>query len=158
MLRMGVFEGKYLNDCVGEFPVDWFLSSRGDLLSTLSPEAPNIDLNHFEVKSRMSLNEWENKGWIPVQRSQAARTILRMHDVLHNEIDDPDPRGWFQWYCRYYLGRRVPIIDDIQKKRWYAFKRHKAQLMRHCKGRSWGCRLKQKQALLQWAYNPYLCM
>ena len=126
MLEMGVFEGHYLNDCMNEFPKDWFINAKINL------DKPDICCNLFKVKSRQSLNVWRNKGW----------------------IIEPDVRGWFQWYCRYYLGRRINDIDDIQIKRWRSFRRHKAQIEHNCKMLDVDCRKKQRQALLQWAYNP----
>lgn len=128
MLELGVFEGKYLTDCQQEFPASWFQNAK------LSPKEPNTLLNCFHVKSRLSLPVWQQKGW----------------------IIGPDPRGWFQWYCRYYLGRRIPDIDDIQIHRWRRFIRHKAQVMKHCPPGDLKCRPKQRQALLQWAYNPFI--
>ena len=126
MLALGVFEGHYLNDCQNEFPKEWFSNAR------LSIEKPNIQTNCFKIKSRQSLQEWQRKGW----------------------IYGPDPRGWFQWYCRYYMGRRIPALDRLQINRWKAFKRHKAQLDKNCPPSQINCRIKQRQALLQWAYNP----
>lgn len=128
MLELGVFEGHYMNDCQREFPHDWFQNAR------INNKNPEIGLNCFGVKSRMSLSQWQQKGWIYA----------------------PDPRGWFQWYCRYYMGRRIPEIDAIQIKRWKNFKRHLIQLKKHCLANDLTCRPKQRQALLQWAYNPFL--
>ena len=128
MLEMGVFEGHYMNDCRAEFPEDWFKNAK------LSLEMPDIKANYFEVKSRMSLPQWQQRGW----------------------IIGPDPRGWFQWYCRYYMGRRIENIDRAQIKRWKAFKRHEAQLKRNCLSFDLDCRRKQRQALLQWAYDPFV--
>ena len=128
MLELGVFEGHYLNDCQNEFPKDWFDNAK------ISLDKPDIGCNYFKVKSRQSLKEWQNKGWIIM----------------------PDVRGWFQWYCRYYMGRRIKNIDEIQIKRWMAFKRHKAQIEKNCIMYDIECRKKQRQALLQWAYNPFL--
>lgn len=124
MLSMGVFEGKYCNDCTNEYPGDWFKKAR------LSPVADPA-VNYFGVKSRQDLGVWYAKGWIV----------------------GPDPRGWFQWYCRYYLGRRLPGVDDHQKKRWRAFKRHEAQVRANCDPGNWACRPRQRQGLLQWSYN-----
>lgn len=133
MLELGVFEGKYMNDCILEFPREWFEDALDN--GTLSPEQADINCNFFGIKSRQSLQEWIRKGWIPI-------------------IDgDPDNRGWFQWYCRYYLGRRIPKVDKKQISRWKAFKRHKAQVDKNCDSLS--CRPKQRQALLQWAYNAF---
>lgn len=127
MLELGVFEGHYMTDCRAEFPYLWFENAK------ISPDYACNDCNFFKQKSRMSLQEWQQKGWIL----------------------EPDPRGWFQWYCRYYMGRRIDEVDKIQIKRWKAFKRHKAQIYQNCALYSLDCRTKQRQALLQWAYNPF---
>lgn len=127
MLELGVFEGHYLTDCQNEFPKDWFIHAK------LSDQ-PNIDCNYFKVKSRQSLQIWQQKGW----------------------IIEPDVRGWFQWYCRYYMGRRLPLVDRIQIKRWRSFRRHKAQIIKNCFVPDISCRPRQRQALLQWAYNPII--
>ena len=127
MLELGVFEGHYLNDCKLEFPSDWFKNAK------LSPQFADVTQNYFGVKSRLSLCQWQQKGW----------------------IIEPDVRGWFQWYCRYYMGRRISEIDDIQIKRWKSFKRHYVQVTKNCFMFDLNCRKKQRQALLQWAYNPF---
>ena len=125
MLEMGVFEGHYMTDCQSEFSQRWFKKAK---ISSV----PNVECNYFGVKSRQPLSVWREKGW----------------------IIGPDVRGWFQWYCRYYSGRRLPEIDDIQIHRWHSFRRHKAQIEQNCLPMDIKCRLKQRQALLQWAYNP----
>ena len=127
MLQLGVFEGHYLNDCQNEFPKLWFKKAK------LSPDYPDINCNYFQIKSRMSLQEWQKRGW----------------------IIEPDPRGWFQWYCRYYMGRRIADIDAWQIKRWMAFRRHYGQIKKNCTSLDFNCRKRQRQALLQWAYNPF---
>ncbi|MGR3617260.1 MAG: hypothetical protein ACU0BB_14615 [Paracoccaceae bacterium] len=127
MLRLGVFEGKYLTDCVQEFPADWFVDAK------LS-ETPDVCLNLFGVKSRQSLGIWREKGW----------------------IIGPDPRGWFQWYCRYYLGRRLTEVDRIQIGRWRGFARHAGQVRANCYPGDIFCRPRQRQALLQWSHDPYI--
>ncbi len=126
MLTMGIFGGKYMNDCGDEFPADWFEGAK------LSPEGKNIELNYFRVDASMPLAYWRAKGWIHPQ----------------------DPRGWFQWYCRYYMGRRTPEEDLRQIKRWKAMARHVGQVKKYCEPGNWTCRRKQRQALLHWAYDP----
>ncbi len=127
MLILGVFEGKYLNDCRTEFPPEWFIDAR------LATGKADSDNNFFKIKSRQSLSEWQKKGW----------------------IIGPDPRGWFQWYCRYYMGRRIPDIDRKQINRWKSMKRHKGQIKKNCQIGDVICRPKQRQTLIQWAYNPF---
>lgn len=126
MLELGVFEGKYMNDCQSEFPTNWFENAR------LS-ERPDPSQNAFGLKSRMPLSHWREKGW----------------------IIGPDPRGWFQWYCRYWMGRRLPVVDAAQIKRWRAFSRHRGQIRANCGPMDLDCRPRQRQALLQWAYDPF---
>jgi hypothetical protein len=124
MLQLGIFGGKYLTDCKDEFPRDWFLKAR------LNSEYPDPTLNYFAVNASQTLSVWKQKGW----------------------IHPDDPRGWFQWYCRYYLGRRHPD-DQRQINRWKAMQRHVAQLKIHCSKQNSLCRKKQRQALLHWAYD-----
>jgi hypothetical protein len=124
MLELGVFGGKYMTDCKDEFPAGWFIHAR------LCPERHDPGLNYFGVSASKPLAYWQEKGWI-------------YHE---------DPRGWFQWYCRYYMGRRCPD-DNRQIKRWHAFRRHVAQVQKHCRFGDQNCRPRQRQALLQWAYD-----
>ena len=124
MLSLGVFGGKYMTDCKNEFPKDWFNNVK------LSPNFHNPKLNYFKINASKSLKYWVKKGWI-------------YHE---------DPRGWFQWYCRYYMGRRC--LDDIRQiKRWKAMKRHISQIKKNCPKGLIDCRRKQRQALLHWAYD-----
>jgi len=127
MLEMGIFEGKYCNDCTDEFPDSWFANAK-------TSNIPDPALNYFGIKSRQSLSVWQEKGW----------------------IYGPDPRGWFQWYCRYYLGRRLAEIDAIQIKRWRAFARHAGQIRANCEPGDIFCRRRQRQALLQWSHDPLI--
>jgi hypothetical protein len=124
MLELGVFGGKYMTDCAEEFPAAWFRSAK------LCRHHHDPALNYFGVNASQPLSYWINKGWI-------------YHE---------DPRGWFQWYCRYYLGRRCPD-DERQIRRWHAFRRHLAQLKANCRARDDDCRPRQRQALLHWAYD-----
>lgn len=125
MLKLGVFGGKYLYDCQKEFPKDWFTHAK------LSPDKKDPELNYFKINASQPLSVWKKKGWI-------------YHE---------DPRGWFQWYCRYYMGRRLPKEDERQIKRWKAIKRHVGQIKKNCHKGDLNCRPKQRQALLHWAYD-----
>ena len=127
MFNLGVFEGKYCNDCRPELPEDWFEDAR-------IAARPDAALNCFGVKRRQPLLVWRQNGW----------------------IIGPDPRGWFQWYCRYYLGRRLPEVDLIQIRRWRNFARHAAQVRKNCMPGDIFCRRRQRQALLQWAHDPFI--
>lgn len=125
MLELGVFGGKYMTDCKKEFPKSWFQKAK------LSPEKKNPELNFFKVDASMPLRHWIEKGWIYKE----------------------DPRGWFQWYCRYYYGRRILEEDQRQIKRWKAIKRHIGAVKKNCSTKNFSCRPKQRQALLHWAYD-----
>lgn len=125
MLALGVFGGKYMTDCRDEFPKSWFAAAR------LSPARSDPKLNHFGVAASQPLSVWREKGW----------------------IYPDDPRGWFQWYCRYYMGRRLGDEDTRQIKRWKAMRRHIAQVQRYCEPGDPFCRPGQRQALLHWAYD-----
>ncbi|MDH4330923.1 MAG: hypothetical protein OEV93_05255 [Candidatus Moranbacteria bacterium] len=127
MLRLGVFGGRYMRDCASEFPDDWFSGAKFHAENT---PGHNPKLNFFEVDASQPLSVWRKKGW----------------------IHEDDPRGWFQWYCRYYMGRRHED-DDRQIKRWRAFKRHWSAVKNNCEKGDLSCRKKQRQALLHWAYD-----
>ena len=124
MLELGVFGGKYMTDCTDEFPSSWFERAK------VRPLRSDPSINLFGVRASQPLAEWKRKGWICPQ----------------------DPRGWFQWYCRYYMGRRSHD-DERQIKRWRAMRRHIAQVRINCKPGDCTCRPKQRQALLHWAYD-----
>ena len=124
MLRLGVFGGKYMTDCRKEFPASWFAKAK------LSPSRSDARLNFFGVRASQSLAEWRRKGW----------------------INSHDPRGWFQWYCRYYMGRRSND-DSRQIRRWRAIARHIAAVRNNCEPRDCDCRRRQRQALLHWAID-----
>jgi hypothetical protein len=125
MLCLGVFGGKYITDTSNEFPSDWFEEAK------LSPHGHDPSLNYFGVSAGEPLSVWRQKGW----------------------IYPDDPRGWFQWYCRYYLGRRLDKEDARQIRRWKTMRRHIRQIEKNCEPGDMHCRRRQRQALLQWAYD-----
>lgn len=125
MLALGVFGGVYMRDCTKEFPSDWFTRAK-------FAEGPrDAKINLFKINASQPLSVWQSKGWIYPE----------------------DPRGWFQWYCRYYMGRRIPAEDARQIKRWKAIRRHMAQIANNCRAGDMTCRPRQRQALLHWAYD-----
>ena len=125
LLMMGVFGGRYMRDCISEFPKDWFEKAK------FAKDKKNFELNYFKVDASLSLQEWNNKGW----------------------IHPADPRGWFQWYCRYFYGRRMVDEDERQIKRWCGMKRHVSAIKNNCPPKMLNCRTRQRQALLHWAYD-----
>jgi hypothetical protein len=124
MLSLGVFGGRYMTDCAAEYPPDWFAQAK------LNHERHDARLNYFGVNASQPLAVWRAKGW----------------------IHPDDPRGWFQWYCRYFMGRRH-TDDARQIGRWRAIARHVTQLRQNCPPSALDCRPRQRQALLHWAYD-----
>ena len=125
MLELGVFSGVYMRDCQNEFPKSWFKNAK------FAKDKKDHKLNYFKVSASMPLSHWQKKGW----------------------IYKDDPRGWFQWYCRYYMGRRLEDEDRRQIKRWRAIKRHVIAIKNNCRSGDITCRPKQRQAVLHWAYD-----
>lgn len=127
MLALGVFGGVYMRDCTKEFPRDWYAKAK---LQKEDSSQGDRTLNYFGVHASQPLSVWRAKGW----------------------IHPDDPRGWFQWYCRYFMGRRGED-DSRQIKRWKAIVRHAMQIKKHCRMGDVLCRPRQRQALLHWAYD-----
>ena len=127
MLELGVFGGAYFGLKIKEFPDSWFKKAK------LSKDF-DVNLNRFKIKAGLSREHWIEKGW----------------------IFEEDPLGWFQWYCRFTLGRRLPHIDEIQIKRWKNFTRHVKAIKKNCETGDLSCRKRQRQAILQWAYDPLI--
>ena len=127
MLELGVFGGAYFGLKIQEYPKSWFKKAK---------LSKNFDVkkNRFKVRAGLTRKEWLNKGWIFKE----------------------DPLGWFQWYCRFTKGRRIERIDAIQIKRWKNFTRHVTAIKKNCESGNIHCRRRQRQAILQWAYNPFI--
>ena len=129
MLKLGIFGGYYFEGKHNEYPKDWFKDAK------LSNKGYDVNLNYFKIRSGQSRDEWNKKGWITKE----------------------DPLGWFQWYCRYTMGRRLSRVDNIQINRWAAFgPRHIGGIKANCEPGNINCRPRQRQALLHWAYNPFI--
>ncbi len=129
MLKLGIFGGDYFNAVPHEFPAEWFDGIRFTTIDTADK-----NLNYFKVNASQPLSEWVEKDWIYFE----------------------DPKGWFLWYCRYYMGRRIETEDNRQIKRWLNIKRHVSQLQNNCVRGDIACRPRQRQALLHWAYDSRL--
>ena len=127
MLELGVFGGSYFGMNIKEYHKLWFKNAK-------ISKGFDVNINRFKVKSGLSRKEWQEKGWIFKE----------------------DPLGWFQWYCRFSKGRRIPHIDEIQIKRWKNFTRHVIALKKNCEPEDISCRRRQRQAILQWAYDPFI--
>lgn len=84
---------QYKEEAFLELPKDWTegLNIKKKVTSSKYDEA----VNTYKVKCGGSLEMWEESGWIHKQ----------------------DPYGWFQWYCRFYQGRRS-ADDERQVGRW----------------------------------------
>ena len=126
MLELGVFGGSYFGLSIKEYPKSWFKKSK--ISRTF-----DVNINRFRIKSGLSKKHWIEKGWIFKE----------------------DPLGWFQWYCRFSMGRRLRHIDEIQIKRWKNFRRHVVAIKKNCEEGDLRCRKRQRQAILQWSYDPF---
>ena len=133
MLALGVFGGVYMRDTQNEYPADWFMRAKFAPTETDKTRKKYHDpsVNYFKVNASQPLSVWKQNGW----------------------IYKDDPRGWFEWYCRYYMGRRIPHEDERQIKRWKQMVRHMAQIHNACRSGDMMCRPRQRQALLHWAYD-----
>ena len=124
MLHLGVFGGYYFEGQHDEFPTDWFDAP------SVNQTGFDVKANYFRVAAGQTRDQWQAKGWITPE----------------------DPLGWFQWYCRYFMGRRSED-DERQIQRWKAFRRHIGAVRKNCERYDECCRPRQRQALLHWAYD-----
>tara|TARA_B100000214_G_scaffold347941_1_gene299634 strand:- start:111 stop:620 length:510 start_codon:yes stop_codon:yes gene_type:complete len=138
MLEKGIFGGTYFAELIDhkDFPEEWFENIDESFYKT---DKYLTKVNFFKIKSGQSQEEWEAKGW------------------MHKD----DPRGWFEWYCKYFLGRRHED-DERQIKRWAAFCGPKGRWRNiiYAKIHASGCGIENsqdvsrriQQSLLHWSY------
>ena len=127
MLELGVFGGAYFGQNIKEYPKSWFEKAK------ISKNF-DVNLSRFKIAAGLSRKHWIEKGWIFKE----------------------DPLGWFQWYCRYSNGRRIKSMDEVQIQRWLNFTRHVKAIAKNCDKNDLSCRRRQRQAILQWAYDPFI--
>lgn len=84
---------QYKDEALLELPSDFTEGLNRKKMVTSSKYDEGV--NTYKVKCGGSLEMWEESGWIHKQ----------------------DPYGWFQWYCRFYGGRRS-ADDERQVGRW----------------------------------------
>ena len=142
MISMGVFGGNYFN--------------RKEYREMIHPEAFECD------ESKYNLEEQDKK--VNFFKSLAGNNRQWWEDRnLINHMYNTE--GWFQWYCRFYYGRRCE--DDARElKRWANFKLRHLNMYYDCLERSKHNTQKglmddsvyprYKQSLFQWAINPKL--
>lgn len=127
MLDKGIFEGIYTS-AIQDIPAEY--KNHKKVLKRGSD--PDVSINHYGIKSRQSLKEWQRKGW----------------------TTRDSPLGWWEWYIKYFLGRRLGKEDDKQIARWKSFvARHMGQVAASCRLGDEKCHTKQRQGLLQWAWD-----
>lgn len=128
ILNAGAFGGSYFRTIQSGVLGKEIKEGSPEAVGGLPIQFANIDQsqindpkkNKFKKHSGQSLEEWESNGW----------------------IEPIDPYGWFQWYCRFFYGRRS--YDDIRQiARWKAFKSRNGNKTQD----GW------KQGLLHWAIN-----
>ena len=111
MMSLGIFGGCYFSTMPEywfELPEDWRKVIPEPINYRAKENYYMVSHNRFNVKVGTSLIDWQESG----------------------AINEQDPLGWFQWYCRYYQGRRTPD-DARQIGRWRSFVgRHMGPLWR----------------------------
>ena len=143
IINEGVFGGTYFRDIYSGVNGKWYRNSwkEFDFLKDIDPKLYSsnyydVSINKYGVKCGTSLRFGENKGLINGQ----------------------DPYGWFQWYCRYHLGRHSSD-DSKQIKRWLGIvDRFKGILVKMIKDKdtkfdNFSVSPKIRQILLHWGYE-----
>ncbi|CAK0783705.1 hypothetical protein CVIRNUC_006904 [Coccomyxa viridis] len=135
--RPGILSPKGVDIDHKEFPADWFEGLRPE---QYIGRRYNVELNKYKVKAGQNQAQWEEKGWIKPEY---------------------DPRGWFHWYCRFYMGRRIDD-DARQIGRWMGVAGEKGRWKRSlvnkvvAANKTWddpSVSPVVRQSLLHWAYE-----
>ena len=141
MLKLGVFGGSYFYEPKSrvDIPISLFNSVPKDKYCN---KVFDVNVNKYKIKAGLSKEWWDNKNLIN---------------------DDYDPYGWFQWYCRFFYGRRCED-DKRQVNRWVTFKaRHYTRYTNLCVLNHGGLDKvrsddsiypRYKQSMIQWAIKP----
>ena len=101
MIKKGSFGGTYFRDIYSSINGKWYKNSwrEFDVLENMDQkyycsDYCDVSVNKYGVKCGTSLRFWKNKGL----------------------VNKKDPYGWFQWYFRYWLGRKSKVIDSRARK------------------------------------------
>lgn len=125
MAKLGVFGGAYFADD---------LDDNKDIPSSVLKRSmgdKDKTNNAFGVHSGMSREKWDERGW----------------------LTEDNPRGWYEWYCRFDAGKRYDEDKD-QIKRWKDFRNRWSPNDRQAlENMSPGDGT--RQALLHWALHPW---
>ena len=136
VIKKGAFGGTYFRDIFSGVNNKWYQNSwkefrelEGIGKKYYCSDFYDVSLNCYGVEIGTSLRFWERKGWI-------------------NELD---PYGWFQWYFRYWKGRRSED-DQRQIGRWKRIASRFVDILNEMvsEGR---VSLKIRQILLHWCYE-----
>jgi hypothetical protein len=79
----------YTDEAWKELPQEWLKGL--NIKKVVASPTYDINVNKYHEKCGQDLEAWESSGW----------------------ITEVDPYGWFQWYCRFYQGRRCS--DDARQ-------------------------------------------
>lgn len=138
MLKQGIFGHSYFGVEIlqGDMYYDELFQSFGDIDTSLYLSSKyHAKGNKFKIKSGKDYQFWKDNNW--------------MHE--------DDPYGWFEWYCKYYIGRRHSD-DQRQIQRWLDFCGPNGRWRQRIYGMidatgNWDVSPRIQQSLLHWGYQ-----